>query len=234
MRYPKFVTEAMDDALSNFPEVPTKTLAKAIYKDHNKFFTSVEQVRSALRRRRGNAGVSNMKTDFHRPNKEAGFKSQIPVSQTKEWAPYIIPNGERIAIISDIHLPYHCEATLQRWYADASEFEPSVIVINGDLLDFYRMSRFEKNPAVRDTAFEIDQAHEFFEWITDRFEAKVVFKEGNHDERWAKYIWNNAPEFSKFAQFSLEQVLLLDEFGVDHVGDKRVIHAGDLKIIHGH
>jgi predicted phosphodiesterase len=225
----------MEEALRNFPEVPTRTLAKAIYKEHSKFFNDVEAVRSALRRRRGNAGVSNLKdAEFHRNNHEAGFKYQLPPSQQTVWEPYVIPNGERLAVISDVHIPYHDEEVMQQWYRDASEYEPSVIVINGDLLDFYRMSRFEKNPAVRDTAFEIDQAHEFFAWLTERFEAKIVFKEGNHDERWAKYIWNNAPEFSKFSQFSLEQVLLLEEFGVDHVGEKRIIKAGDLNIIHGH
>lgn len=236
--YPEAIRDKISELVTNFPQVATRTLAKQLYKENSRFFKDLEQARSAIRRKRGNNGQKARKATKdktgYRNNGKAGFVHELPPTQKKDWLPYVIPNGERIAVISDVHLPYHCEETLQRWYEDCMEYEPSVILINGDLLDFYRMSRFEKNPNMRDTAFEIDQAHSFFDWLQERFEAKVIFKEGNHDERWAKYIWNNAPEFSRFQQFDLASVLNLDSYGVDHVTEKRVINAGDLRIVHGH
>lgn len=235
MRYPQFITDLMDETLTDFPDVPTRTLAKRIYNDHKKFFKDLEQVRSALRRRRGNSGKGRtMNSDHKRKNGKAGWVPKLPPSQSKGWEPHVIKGPERIAVISDIHLPYHCEKTLNKWYAEAQEYEPSMIIINGDLLDFYRMSRFEKNPNMRDTSFEIDQAHEFFDWLTASFQADIIFKEGNHDERWRKYMFNQAPELSRFKKFELQEILELDEFGVTFITDQRMILAGDLPILHGH
>ena len=234
MKYPDFLVELMEETLLAYPEVPTRTLAKRIYNDNKKFFRDVEQVRSALRRRRGNSGKNSMKTKHKRKNGEAGWTPKLPPSQAKAWEPFFIEAPNRVAVISDIHLPYHNEEVLERWYADAQEYEPSVILINGDLLDFYRLSRFEKDPNNRDTAFEIDQAHTFFEWLVSGFEADIIFKFGNHDERWEKYLWNHAPEFSKLKQFSLHEILELEEFGITPVYEKRIVMAGNMPILHGH
>jgi len=234
MKYPDFLVELMEETLLAYPEVPTRTLAKRIYNDNKKFFRDVEQVRSALRRRRGNSGKKSMDTKHKRENGKSGWTPKLPPSQAKEWTPFVIEACNRVAVISDIHLPFHKESVIEQWYADAQEYEPSVILINGDLLDFYRLSRFEKDPNERDTAFEIDQAHTFFEWLTCRFEADIIFKLGNHDERWKKYLWNHAPEFSKLKQFELHEILELEEFGITPVDDKRIVMAGDMPILHGH
>lgn len=175
-----------------------------------------------------------MKTKHQRANGKAGWVPKLPPSQAEDWLPYEIKGPERIATISDIHIPYHHEPTLQRWYAEAQEYEPSKIIINGDLIDFYRMSRFEKDPNKRDTSFEIDQVIDFLAWLKDGFEADIIFKEGNHDERWRKYIYNQAPELSRFSQFELQEILCLEEFEIDFVTDQRMIMAGNLPILHGH
>lgn len=234
MKYPDFLNELMEQTLADFPEVPTRTLAKRIYNDNKKFFKDVEQVRSALRRRRGNAGMSSMKTEYIRENGEAGWVPQLPPSLAVDWTPFHVEAGSRLAIISDIHIPYHSVKHLNMWYRLAQDYEPTHILINGDLLDFYRMSRYEKDPNMRDTLYEVDQTLQFFEWLTSSFEADIIFKEGNHDERWRKYIYNQAPEFSKFKQFELREVLCLDEFNITYVTDQRIVMAGSFPILHGH
>lgn len=233
-KYPDFLLAQMDDTLAQFPEVATRTLAKRIYSQNKKFFDNLEQVRSALKRRRGNAGKSSMKTDHKRKGGTSGWVPQLPPSQAKEWLPHYIKGPERIAVISDLHIPYHCEKSIQRWYEDAQEYEPSIILINGDLIDFYRLSRFEKDPNMRNTAFEIDAVLEFLDWLQHNFEADIIFKEGNHDERWRKYLFNFAPEFAQFNQFELSDILDLEERGITYVTDKRIVMAGDLPILHGH
>lgn len=233
-RYPPFLTKLMDDILEEYPEVPTRTLAKRIFSENKKFFKDIEQVRSALRRRRGNSGKSSMKTRHNRKNGEAGWVPEIPPSQAKAWEPYTFPGPERIAVISDIHVPYHRKDILEKWFRHAQEYEPSIILINGDLLDFYRLSRFEKDPNQRDTAFEIDSVHDLLDWLQHYFEAKIIFKEGNHDERWRKYLFNHAPEFAKLKKFELSEILELEERKIEYVTDQRIILAGDLPILHGH
>jgi len=233
-KYPDFISDEIDSALSDFPEIPTRTLAKRIYNDHKKFFKDIEQVRSAIRRRRGNGGKQTRGGRHERPNQKAGWKPKIPPSQAKDWVPHVIKGPERIAVISDVHIPYHSEKALKKWYADASEYEPSTILLNGDTLDFYRLSRFEKDPRMRDTAYEIDAVHEFLDWLAANFEADIIWKDGNHDERWAKYLFNHAPEFSRFEKFELQSILELKERGITYVTDKRVVMAGSLPVLHGH
>ena len=233
-KFPQFINDLMDETLKEYPEVPTRTLAKRIYNDHKKFFQDIEQVRGALRRRRGNNGKASKMAKHKRANGEPGWTPEIPPSLAHSWVPHVIEGPERIAIISDIHLPFHSKEVLEQWLEDCYEYEPSIVLINGDLLDFYRLSRFEKNPNERDTVYEIDQAHLFFEWLTDRFEADIIFKEGNHDERWRKYLFNHAPEFSRFKQFELSEILELDEFGITYITDQRMVIAGDMVILHGH
>lgn len=233
--YPDYMLKVLDDTLTQFPDVPTRTLAKRIYKQHSKFFRDVEQVRSALRRRRGNNGSTNVKATKHnRPNQKAGWTPELPPSLAEEWLPHEIKGPERIAIISDVHLPYHNVETLNTWYAEAQEYEPSTIILNGDTLDFYRMSRFEKDPNKRNTRYELDTAHEFLDWLQAGFEAKIIWKDGNHDERWRKYLWNFAPEFAALDETQLHNILDLEDRGIEYVTDKRIIMGGDLPILHGH
>jgi predicted phosphodiesterase len=233
-KYPDFLLELMDETLAEFPEVPTRTLAKRIYNENKKFFKDVEQVRSALRRRRGNSGKSSMKTDHKRKNGKAGWVPQLPPSQAVDWLPHEIKGPERIAVASDIHIPYHNIPAVERWLEDMYEYEPSIILLNGDILDFYRLSRFEKDPNKRDTGHEIDCVHDFLDVLQDRFEADIIWKDGNHDERWRKYLWNHAPEFAKLQKFQLDEILELGERNITYVTDQRFIMAGNLPILHGH
>lgn len=234
-KYPKFLEEELDKVLTEFPEVPTRTLAKRVYSQHKKFFKDIEQVRSALRRRRGNSGMASTKDKKHiRENGKAGWTPKLPPSQAKEWLPYVIAGPERIALINDLHIPYHNNKVLEQWLKDAQEYEPSIILINGDLLDFYRLSRFDKDPNNRDTAYEIDAVHDFLDWLQHYFAADIIFKEGNHDERWRRYLFNHAPEIAKFKQLELGEILELEERKIQYVADKRIIMAGDLPILHGH
>jgi len=233
--YPEFIVSDIESVLDQYPDVPTRTLAKRIYNKHPKFFKDVEQVRSAIRYRRGNTGERNRKKATHqRGNQKAGWTPELPPTLAEPWLPYEIKGPERIAVISDIHVPYHSPEALQMWLEDAYEYEPSTIILNGDILDFYRLSRFEKDPTKRNTVAEIDACHDFLDWIQNYFEAKIIWKDGNHDERWRKYLWNHAPEFASFEEFQLNNLLGLDERGIDYVTDKRIIMAGDLPVLHGH
>lgn len=232
-KYPEFLLEVLDETLAKYPEVPTRTLAKRIYSQHKKFFKDVEQVRSALRRRRGANGQTKDTTHL-RDKQAAGYYPQLPPTQAKDWVPFQIDGPERIALISDVHLPYHNVKALEKWCEDATEYQPSIILLNGDTIDFYRLSRFEKNPNNRNTAYEIDCVHDFLDWLDSRFEASIIWKDGNHDERWKKYLYNHAPEFAGLSQVQLHEILEFDERNITYVTDQRIIMAGNLPILHGH
>ncbi len=76
---------------------------------------------------------------------------------------------------------------------------------------------------------------QFIAWLRSRLpHARLVLKEGNHDDRVQRYIINNAPALSGLEGFNLPALLHLGDHGVEWVSDKRVVNAGKLPIIHGH
>ena len=57
--------EIVIQALNEFPDAPTMTLAKKLYKEYPEQFTALENVRSMIRYRRGNKGERDRKTAKH-------------------------------------------------------------------------------------------------------------------------------------------------------------------------
>ena len=60
-------------------------------------------------------------------------------------------------VLSDIHIPFHDEVTLRRVFDCVVDAQPSNIVLLGDILDCYSISRFCKRPdRVRNLQDEIN------------------------------------------------------------------------------
>jgi predicted phosphodiesterase len=231
--------ELIKEYLDRFPESPTMTLAKLIYKEHPLLFTDLERCRSAIRYQRGNFGADGRKRlsdKAHiRENGAAGWTAQIPASIAKKQEPYIIPDGKTI-ILSDIHMPYHDDLALDVAMEYADEYEPDNILINGDLGDFFACSKWENNPEERHLKDEIESCRAFLAHLRERFpEANIIYKLGNHEERWNRYLWVKAQELVGCKFVSYESIFGLDESNVVLVNSRNKIKIGEhLTIIHGH
>lgn len=231
--------ELMNDALTKFPDTPTLTLAKKLYASHSEMFINLEACRSALRRLRGNIGNLNRKK-LHdkkhvRENGKAGFSMKLPDSIAKPLKDFKLPSG-RTLIMSDIHVPYHDKAALETTLAYGDEYEPDNIILNGDITDFFSISRWDKNPIERDLARELMLARQFLAHLRERYpKTRIIYKLGNHEERWEHYMWHKAPEICGVAEFETRQLLEFSKWGVEEVKGKQRMKAGkSLTIIHGH
>ena len=111
----------------------------------------------------------------------------------------------------------------------------SCILINGDLIDFATISRHEKDWRHRTIDEEFDAVKQFLKGLRKAFpKARIIFKEGNHDERWEKYLYVKAPEIFDCKDFQLEVILRCGELGIEVVKEKRKINIGRLTVLHGH
>ena len=216
-----------------FPETATRTLAKKLANSHQ---ITVEQARSLLRIARGNnSNAARGRATSPRPNGVAGTKPQMPPSIAEPWLPFDLGNGIKVAILSDIHIPYHSVIALEAAVKYCKKRRPDVVLLNGDFADFYSISRHQKDPSKRDFKGEIEAAQQGLAWIRGQFpKARIVFKVGNHEERWQHWLWNQAPEISDFDRMSLKEWLDADKYGIEVVADQRPIMAGRLPIMHGH
>jgi predicted phosphodiesterase len=234
-----------------FPDVPSRTLARTLNEQRPKLFPSVEQARRFVRDVRGNRGTQARldvadKTLF-RPNGKAGMVL-MPEPVVETWEPLRIDGPARVGVLSDIHVPYHDKSALETAVKECKRHRCDVILLNGDTIDFYGISRFEKDPERRTPTQEIRDAVQLMRWLQQQLpKARFIWKDGNHDERFSKFIFQNAPVLWSLQQVRLPNILgwemadqtgnestKLERYGWEYVTDKRPIMAGKLPILHGH
>jgi predicted phosphodiesterase len=229
----------VEKALTEFKNTPTLTLAKKLYSEYPDLFTSLEACRTMIRRYRGNTGTAKRKQAkdkrFFRENGKAGFVFKMPKSIAEPKKDFIMPDGE-ILFLSDVHVPYHDDRALETALSYGDKINPDMIHLNGDCMDFFSVSRWEKNPLERNLPREIYLARQFLAHLRERFpKSEILFKVGNHEERWEKFLWAKCPELCGCEFVSFDSVLDLKKFGVQTVLSKQKVKYGkNFTAIHGH
>jgi hypothetical protein len=148
-----------------------------------------------------------------------------------------VDRDTRALVLGDIHLPYHNTPALTASLREGQRKESGIILLNGDTLDFHRLSRFQKDPRARSAKAEIAAANQLLDCIDDLFpHARKIWKDGNHDERYDHYLAAHAEEIFDLVKehASLPKLLELESRGWEYVSEKRPIMLGKLPVIHGH
>lgn len=163
------------------------------------------------------------------------MRTQVPPSLATKYAPLQIDDVGSWLVLSDLHLPYHDVAAVNLAINAGKRAKCVGVLLNGDILDSHEISRFDHDPTAPRYVAERDCALLFLAHLRASFpKARIIFKEGNHDERLAKYLMSRAPALFGFSEIMLPAILKLSDFKVEHVGDKRVVRLGKLNVLHGH
>ena len=230
----EFVSNLIKSYLTKFPKLPSMTLAKKIFKEHDKEFKDIEAVRSCLRYYRGKKGYQSKKELGTKDFLDQDIEFEMPESYSESFEPYLI-NQSRTLIISDLHFPYQDNEAIKIAINYGKEKKVNCILINGDVLDFAGISRHQPDWRQRRVHEEFEATRVFFNSLRQHFpKAKIVFKYGNHDERFEKYLFLKAPEIFDCTDFQLEVLLKLGELKIEVVKEKRPIRIGKLTVLHGH
>jgi predicted phosphodiesterase len=233
--------EIVKEYLKKFPDTGNLTLAKLIYDKNLEVFTGVEDVRSTLRYYRGSCGVKlresiTDKSNFKDLSEFRDNPYRIPKGDKNDYSPYEIPKANKKALIfSDAHVPYHNEEVLTVLFDQGLKENVDTVIINGDFLDFYQLSRFERDPRERSVRYELETGREILKIIRDAFpSALIVYVVGNHEQRYESFLRLKAPELLDIEEFRLDILLKLRDLNIQFVTDKRMIKFGKLNVIHGH
>lgn len=126
----------------------------------------------------------------------------------------------KIAIISDIHVPFQHDEDLNRALLEIKNEKPDAIVIAGDLVDFWELSKFDKVPNFgKLVKEEIALAKDILTEIRrDNPQAKIYLIEGNHEFRIKAYAIRNAPAL--YDEYFLRDALELSKLKITWVGTK--------------
>jgi len=223
------------------------TLARLIYAENSAMFDNVANVRQLVRYHRGSP--STMKNQGYRtvePIPRTSEPSKVrsdysaPKTYGKDRTDFVIHGPQRILRLSDIHFPIHDPEALDAAIKYGREHDPTIILLDGDIADLSEFSTHEQSLAnyVKE---EMHMLADFFDGLRFTFpKARIIWKEGNHEERFLKYLLRKAPELLATDCFDLLSFIRFitgrDDatMRIEWVSDKRIIKAGHLNFLHGH
>lgn len=222
------------DLLRQFPSTSSNLLAKLLFEANPGVYKSLDSARSAIRYHRGAMGPVNR--DKLSDNSFIPRQFVAPESDAKNLVNYVIPDDAGpIVAFGDVHFPYHSQDALEITIDHAIKIGAKTILMMGDVLDCYQVSRWERDPSLRDIKGEIEMFGEFIESLKQAIpDAKIIYKFGNHEHRFDRYIMANAPELFGLDEIRLQSLLKLEQLGIDYVKPMQIIKYKHLHLIHGH
>lgn len=242
--------------IEKFPNLSKKKLGELLYKENPLLFKDSESARSSIRSVTGTNGTQ-------RATLTDKYQGVLPEGEKNDFSPFVL-TGKRIGILCDLHIPYHDLDALNVALNEFNRVKVDTIVLDGDIIDCYNLSRWEKDPNQRNHAYEIELLTIFLDDLKYMFpKVELVFKCGNHDQRYEKFIYSKSPEFIGVHVLSWKHLLNLRfencqtcegtgthkgidcpncengkvannvSRGIHLIKDKRVLKAGKLNIVHG-
>ena len=230
-------TLIVDEYMEKFPNAPSRQIARILRKDHPAIFDTEDTARNLVRYRRGAIGTYNRSKTKHTKPTTPLNPYALPASDENVFEPHEIDVSfkRRAALLADIHFPYYSIPALTLAIKAAKRFDSDLIILNGDQLDCHWLSKFEHDLRARKFKDEVDGMKRLLDRIRDLFpKAEIIWKNGNHDERFEAYMKRKAPELFEIEDFQLENIMGLAEFGIIYVTDKRPIYLGKMAVLHGH
>jgi len=142
----------------------------------------------------------------------------------------------KIAFPTDEHFPYQDEEARHIALLVVEAFKPDELITGSDGLDFYALSKFDKDPMrIKGSGLQV----EFDLWIASQKEwtsaapkARKRYLPGNHEKRYEKYLWAN-PELADLDVLKLSSVLHFDVCGIAGEPEEEIVYFDRLAIRHG-
>jgi predicted phosphodiesterase len=225
---------------SKYPDMPSKKLARIIYKENNLAFKNWESALSSLRYIEGKFGEKHRlkstvkNSEYFKEEERARNPYKLPASDETAFEPYVFKGHKKVLILSDIHVPYHSIDAITAAIQYAKKSKPDALLLNGDTIDCHRLSRFIKDPKKRNFKLELDTFKALFDVFEKELKCKIYFKIGNHEERYEHFLYEKAGELVGIEEFEFENIIKARARGIEIIGDKRPMKLNNLWGIHGH
>jgi len=152
---------------------------------------------------------------------------------------------KKVIVTGDYHAQYLNLKAFNKMLKFTKQYKPDVFVINGDLVDAFSISKFEKNPKRKTTLYnEVIIVINILDKIRNCVgkKCKIYWTKGNHLDRLSRYL-NTHSELLDFPFFDIETLFKLKKFNVVFVNalndydknNKGLGHLilGDMLIMHG-
>jgi len=230
------------DYLAKYPQwMPSNTLASLIMKEQSAHFDNQENVRYLIRYYRGKVGedraAKGKNTQYIEDFKRTGSHFVQPPTWVEEKIVYFLPLSiKKMGFISDLQVPFHDPKAIDSCFKYLLDQKIDSLFINGDLVDFYQLSDFQKDPRVRKFDEEYEAIIEMLGFIRATFPLIPIYYnlDANHEFRYERYMRTKAPELLGLnGKFEIEEILMLNTFNIIPIKNIDHVKFGKLPIIHG-
>lgn len=220
--------------------IPKQELARRMMHANSGMFATLDDARSCIRYYTGARGKDALKcvmntnpTMIQKSHIEEGLlKAGVSTKHTSSKK-IPLPKGKWL-ILCDVHIPFQHDQALAAAIHYGLEQGCTNVLLNGDILDCYDISRFSKEthrPSIKE---ELEMGKAFLKYLRSLFpEGLIYYKLGNHEERMRHYILRNARELSGLPELELDSLLEFKSLGIKRI-DREIIQVGKLAILHGH
>jgi UDP-2,3-diacylglucosamine pyrophosphatase LpxH len=128
---------------------------------------------------------------------------------------------KRLVVISDVQAPFHLPQAIALVIEYIKRFKPDILVLNGDIVDFYSASQFKKvgrGPQRLADEIAITKA-EVLDPIMKVLPAgcKIVWTAGNHEHRLKASIAINAKFLEEFPGATIQEAFEMKERGIQYM-----------------
>jgi predicted MPP superfamily phosphohydrolase len=123
---------------------------------------------------------------------------------------------EKAVVIGDLHIPFHDKRTVKLVLSFIKWFSPDKIFLNGDIIDCWEISRFQRPLSIEERLKdEIQEGIEFLRTLRKTApKAEIIYIFGNHEYRFEMFIAKNARELHGLKGMTLEEQLELKELKI--------------------
>jgi predicted phosphodiesterase len=158
----------------------------------------------------------------------------LPKSYAKKRR-HVELTGTKFLILCDLHFPYQDNEAIECAINEGIKQGCDSIILNGDALDCHMISDFVKDPRKRKFKDELYSIRQFLASLRHTFPtANIYYKEGNHEERYWRYMRIKAPELFDIDAFDFPSLTHCDKHNVKWIDGKSKLNIGKLSIFHGH
>lgn len=136
-------------------------------------------------------------------------------------------------VLSDIQIPYQDPKALAAAVAFTKSVKPHGVVLNGDIVDCYAISDYDKDPTKALThglQKEVDGVQELLADLKDANEKLWLL--GNHEDRWRRLLWR-IPGLAGVSNLTFDKVFAPESYGFSIKPYGAFIELGHLMVTHG-
>jgi len=221
-------TRVIEKFIKDHPNITGKrTIARMVCELNPGLYKNVESARSAIR--------SVTDSNGNRDRKKVKLFQPIiikdeEVDYDETWHDPFIIRETSLGVINDLHGQFMDPSAVNAAISILRSRGVKTLLINGDLIDNYYLSKFGKKAGRQKVLDEFNFCKAFLERIRPMFE-NVYYKRGNHDE-YVDRFFMNFPGMEGIV--TLDERLTLTKLKIKEIHNLQEIRIGDLSIFHGH